>query len=405
MSKFFLTYDSSAILYGDLIADINAACDYKEKIQEPDLYRYFLNFLVALVNDRPLTLIDSDFSKAELNSLNISGVNVPTRINAYQLGGVKELIDKVINSRSSITFYTSGTTGQPKKITHSVANLIRNVRRSEKHADDIWGFAYNPTHMAGVQVFLQALLNGNQIINLFNISKQDVLSKIKEFRISHISATPTFYRLLVPVDESFDSVTNITFGGEKSDSMLYDLASAIFPNAKIHNIYASTEAGTLFSTNGSEFFIPNSIRHLVKIVEGEIFIHSSLLGSSDSLILNNDYFATGDIVEWVDEEKGVFRFKNRKNELINAGGYKVNPYEVEDAIRTLSGVMDVHVYGKDNSVIGKILCADIVFSDNEIPTEREIRLSLSEKLQDFKIPRKIKIVEKLETTRTGKLKR
>ena len=59
-------------------------------------------------------------------------------------------------------------------------------------------------------------------------------------------------------------------------------------------------------------------------------------------------------MEWVDETAGLFRFKSRRNELINVGGYKVNPNEVEKEITAVAGVLQAVVYGKVNSVLGNV---------------------------------------------------
>jgi acyl-coenzyme A synthetase/AMP-(fatty) acid ligase len=111
------------------------------------------------------------------------------------------------------------------------------------------------------------------------------------------------------------------------------------------------------------------------------------------------------LIEWVDEKSGLFRFKSRKNELINVGGYKVNPGEVEEVINSLDGIRQSLVYGKPNSVLGNVLCAEVQLNEGAILNELEIRKALKGKLQDFKIPRRIKFVENFTLTRTGKLKR
>ena len=87
------------------------------------------------------------------------------------------------------------------------------------------------------------------------------------------------------------------------------------------------------------------------------------------------------------------------------GGYKVNPGEVEDVISAIDGVMQVLVYGKANSVLGNVLCADIQLEAGSELTNVDIKKALASQLQDFKIPRRIKFVEQFELTRTGKLKR
>ena len=117
------------------------------------------------------------------------------------------------------------------------------------------------------------------------------------------------------------------------------------------------------------------------------------------------YYHTGDIIEWINQEERLFKFKSRKNELINVGGYKVNPGEDENVILRMNGIQQALVYGKTNSVLGNILCAEIKIEPNVNLTELEIRQYLSGMLQDFKIPRKIKFVESFSMTRSGKLKR
>ena len=89
--------------------------------------------------------------------------------------------------------------------------------------------------------------------------------------------------------------------------------------------------------------------------------------------------------------------------MINVGGYKVNPSEVEDVIRCIDGVRDVSVYALANSVLGNIVASDIVI-DTDI-SEADIRKALQGILQNFKIPRVIKFVKSIEKTRTGKIKK
>ena len=90
--------------------------------------------------------------------------------------------------------------------------------------------------------------------------------------------------------------------------------------------------------------------------------------------------------------------------MINVGGYKVNPLEVEETIRNIEGIQDVRVFSKKNSVLGSIIFCEIVKTNTQLE-EAAIRSFLQGKLQEFKIPRMIKFVDKLSTTHTGKVKR
>ena len=391
--------------YDDLLRSLNEGTAYYPYYKTSDVYSYFVNLIKAIASGQPLVLLDSDISPSEIDGLDESKVNVAESIAPTSFQDMDEVVAAVQNSKSEITIFTSGTTGQPKKVVHSIATLTRSVRIGERYKGQIWAYAYNPTHMAGLQVFFQAFENQNTLVNVFNQSREYVYQQIHEKGITHISATPTFYRLLLPFEQAYESVIRVTLGGEKSDQHLYDFIMKIFPNAKINNVYASTEAGSLFAAKGDCFQIPKVIKDKFKVVDDELLIHKSLLGSSDSFKFTDDYYHSGDLIEWVDEAQGLFRFKSRKNELINVGGYKVNPGEVEAAIQDIEGVRQAMVYGKANSILGNVLCADVVLEPGFTLTELDIKKVLSSQLQDFKVPRRIKFVEEISLTRTGKMKR
>ena len=359
----------------------------------------------ALAAGMPLTLIDSDINASEIDGVSEEDINVKKTFEAKSYSSMDDVVAALKQSQSEITIFTSGTTGQPKKVVHSISTLTRAVRLGERYAGQIWAYAYNPTHMAGLQVFFQAFENQNTLVNVFGKSREEVYQQIADKQITHISATPTFYRLLLPFEKPYESVIRVTLGGEKSDQHLYHAIGKIFPNAKINNVYASTEAGSLFAAKGDCFQIPEAIRDKFKVVDDELLIHNSLLGSSESFKFTDDFYHSGDLIEWVDKEAGLFRFKSRKNELINVGGYKVNPGEVENAIMAMEGVRQTLVYGKANSILGNVLCADVQLEEGFALTELDIKKTLDAQLQDFKIPRRIKFVEEMSLTRTGKLKR
>lgn len=393
----------------ELIADIKAVDTYSPYCISRSYYEIFKHLIVSLLWEKEIVLLDSDFSINEIEKL-LGPIEIESNaeslreFNRPDFYSKDELIDllKSTSKSWSITLFTSGTTGLPKKVKHTFETITRFVKANKKRSENVWGFAYNPTHMAGIQVFFQALLNGNQIVNLFSLSKDEICRSIDEFSITNISATPTFYRLLVPTYKSFPTITRITSGGEKIDENIIRHLNVAFPNAKITNVYASTEAGTLFASDGDVFSIKSEISHLIQIVNDEIIIHRSLMGETGTII--DQWYRTGDIIEVVCNNPLRFRFLSRKNDMINVGGYKVNPVEVEDVMRSIPGITDVLVFSKKNSVLGNIICCEIVSSNRTIE-EQHIRSILRNKLQEFKIPRIIKFVDKLETTRTGKIKR
>lgn len=407
-SDLFFSCNNKEITYEELIIDINEKEVFKRYIVEIDPYKIILNLVHSLVNGLKVELLDNNFSKEEMKNLGIelSELNKEIKIENKKAKNYDELI-KIIDSQKEnweLTLYTSGTTGRPKKVIHNLEMISRGVKFSEKHKYDIWGLAYNLTHFAGLQVFFQAFYNKNPIIYLFNLDKKEVEEKFIKYKITNISATPTYYRSIIPyLNKPITTVKKITMGGERYDQTIEKTLKDKFPNAIIKNVYASTEAGSLFSADGEVFHISTRIKDKVKINEdNELMIHKSLLGESDSLNIIDNWYKTGDIVEQVDEEH--LKFVSRKTEMINVGGYKVNPHEVENEIKKINGIIDVLVSSKENKITGNILIAEIMIDDriSEKEMEKEINKILKDKLQPWKIPRIIKFVKELEKTRTEK---
>lgn len=403
--KYFIVDESSQLQknFTDFLEDIYVNNYYCKVYRYANFYEYFINLIRALINNKNIVLIDTDFTNQEIATLDLTNdidkteiINEPAAVRDE-----KELLNKIKNSRSKITLFTSGTTGIPKQIDHTIASLTRMVKQDKKYEHNIWGLAYNPTHMAGVQVLLQATLNSNSIIYLFNNQIDEVAAAIKKYRITHLSATPTFYRILVSLKDHFNSVKRVTLGGEKSEPKLYTELEKMFPNAKINNIYASTELGALFVSNDDIFSVPDSIRDKIRVTESELEIHPDLAAH----LKITDWYKTGDLVEVIQQTPLLFRFKNRKTEMINVGGYKVNPHEIEEAVRNFTEIEDVRVYGKANSVLGYILCMDYTKKSGHQIDNKKIKDRLFDLFQNFKVPRIIKEVVTIEKTRTGKISR
>ena len=224
---------------------------------------------------------------------------------------------------------------------------------------------------------------------------------LRKYKCNSISATPTFYRNFIFIsNEKNLNLKFVTFGGEKFDNDLLLKAKNKFPNAKIRNIYASTEVGSLLSGINDSFTIPPNLKKVIKISENNhLMIHRSLLQEKN---VNDEWYDTNDIVSI--NKNGTFKILSRESDFINVGGYKVNPLEVESLILKVQGVLDVCITARENSVIGNILVANIRkdknYSEDEL--KKSILKILKNELQYFKIPRLFKFVDKIERNRTGK---
>lgn len=392
-NEFYFSDQDNSISYGFLFNEMGQGNVHTSKAFK-NTADFLVNFLKALAHNVDITLVDP-LNPADGNDAIIA-------VSSIEIDSFEQFNHLIKNSNSQVSLFTSGTTGQPKKITHTVKNLIREVRVGAKYESNVWGFAYNPTHMAGLQVLFQAMLNKNTLVDIFSKGKNEIIELVDQKKISNISATPTFYRFLLPIKNELLSVKNVSLGGEKSDEKLIESIQKAFPKARVFNIYASTEAGTIFSSHGAYFQLKENTKDFVKVVDNELFIHNNLLGKNDNL--NLEWYPTGDLIEWVDQENKIFKFRSRKNEMINVGGNKVNPHHIEEILTGIKGVESCLVYGMPNTLLGNLIAADIVLQDQSI-TDIDLKKHLRSVLEPFEIPRKINFVESLEITRTGKLKR
>lgn len=410
MAVFFKDFKKNqSVLWDDIIDDIKTSLFYNPYCKSDDFAVVFKQIILSLLIGEEIILLDSDFSDSELEELtgNKNYNKFIRSIENYKLPSFNSKEDLIIklcqpSKKWRITMFTSGTTGLPKKVSHSFNSITRFVKISKNYENNIWGFAYHPTHMAGMQVFFQALLNGNTVVRLFGLNNHEVFAEIKANDITHISATPSFYKLLLPTENKLPSVIRVTSGGEKLNTKIFLQLQNVFPNAKFTNVYASTEAGTLFASENDVFKIRTEVEGLVRVVNNELVIHNDLMGVAG--FIDGEWYYTGDLVDVVSSKPLQFRFISRKSEMVNVGGFKVNPHEVEEVILDYDGVKNTRVYSKSNSVLGNIICCEIVLYNTNIK-EANLRSYLKTKVQEFKIPRIIKFVDKLSTTNTGKIKR
>jgi acyl-coenzyme A synthetase/AMP-(fatty) acid ligase len=305
------------------------------------------------------------------------------------------------NAHAEVVLSGSGTSGSPTQVAHTLQSLMRAVVVSPRHRDDVWGLAFNPSHIAGVQVYLQALANANTIVNLWGFDSGEIIRRCKIWGVTHISATPTFYRLLLPLSEPLPSIRSVSIGGESANERLMVQLREAFPAARLHNIYASTEAGTLLMSDSTDFLLSGPAAANLRIVNNRLWVHQSLLGAFAG---TSEWYDTGDIVETSATDPRRFRIVGRARTRINVGGEKVHPYEVESVLMEHPAISTARVFGLPNSVTGELLAAEVVAREPR-PSEAEIRAFLLHHLPTYKIPRILRFLEQLPLTRTGKVSR
>lgn len=406
------------ISYADLLSGLsNAAFALRPLCQPASTADALRQITAAVALDTELTLFDTDFGPREIEALGFAMARLnqaETKSASREVTAVDLASLAAGKSRARLGLFTSGSTGLPKLVWQSVSNLARAVKVSPRRAEAVWALAYNPTHIAGIQVYLQALANGCTLVDVYGLDRAATLAALDRYNVTHLSGTPSFYRLLLPVDRPLPAVKSVTLGGESADAPLLARLAALFPNARIHNVYASTEAGTLLVAEGDTFAIAHGLEDKVVLREGKLTVHRSLLGEFAGGAAAGDWYDTGDVVEIVSEQPLRFRIIARERDWVNVGGSKVNPHEVEAVLGEHTGVAQVRVFGRKNSVMGNILCAEVVlakpkdggrWAEDGPVTEANLREFASARLQPFKVPRMIRFVDVLATTRTGKLSR
>ncbi len=380
--------------YSELLEDLSNKDYIFNEINFDDPYEFFLDIIFSMINGLQILI-----SKEKNPIKDKKSIKVKKRT----FSSLEDVFMKIEENKKDfrLSMFTSGTTGKPKKISHSFNTLARNLKKSDRFSDNIWAFAYNPTHFAGIQVFLQGFFNKNSFIYIFDSNKESIPSILLENKVNSISATPTFFRFILPFFKKENRyLKNITLGGERSEEQLINKIHNIFPDAKIRNIYASTEAGTLFKAEGEIFEISENIKEMIFFTEeNELVISKDLLGEFG---YEDKWFFTGDIVEKIDENH--FRFLHRKSDIINIGGYNVSPHNIEKYLRKFDEILDVRVYGKTNKLIGNLLCAEIKIRDKRMKDdiEKDIYVKMNRDFEKYEIPRLISFVDEIKKTDTGK---
>ena len=321
----------------------------------------------------------------------------------YRFSSYDDIIKYFNSNQKTLNFNieTSGTTSTPKIISVKLENCIRYVKTNRSsNLIRFWGMGYPAGSYASTQVFFQSFMNKETIIYLYGTDFKSLDNLFSKYRITNLSCTPTFLSMmLINMNSVYPTVSKITTGGEKMKDNLIDSFKKTFVNAEYVNIYASTETGSLLYSNSELFSIPEKYKEFIKVEEGTLRVHKSYLNFSSDIKVENGWFNTNDIVEWVNDTQ--FRFISRSNGFLNTGGYRVSPTEIEETILKIKNVNDVHVYGKPNSLLGTIVCADVIGKNIDSKIIKSDMMKLTDK---HKIPQIIRIVDTFEFVSNGKKK-
>jgi acyl-CoA synthetase (AMP-forming)/AMP-acid ligase II len=317
---------------------------------------------------------------------------------------------KILNS--GLILFSSGTTGVPKMMFHVFDNIFNVFRDNVKRQRQIRVLLFLMfDHIGGINTLLNFLKDGSTVIIPDNRSPDYVCDLIFKYGINVLPTTPTFLNLILLDDNDLKnrlkSLKLITYGTERMHQSLLLKIKHLLPHVKLLQTFGTSETGILKTSSkasDSLYFKIEDDRYEYKIINSILFIKSNLnisgyLNSSNEKFDRDGWYNTGDMVS-IDEE-GFIKIIGRVNEVINVGGLKVLPEEVELVLLDFQSVADCLVYGKLNSITGNVVCAKIVLHKDfkhfdEIELKSKIKSFCRLKLDKYKIPTKIEFVDQLE---------
>jgi acyl-coenzyme A synthetase/AMP-(fatty) acid ligase len=315
--------------------------------------------------------------------------------------------------------FTSGTTGRPKIVVHTLASLTGPLDDGLVVAKDaVWSTFYDIRRYGGLQILLRALLGGgSMVLSQLREPVAEFLVRAQQSGVTHISGTPSHWRraLMTPAARAF-SPRYVRLSGEVADQAILNQLAAAFPASEIAHAFASTEAGVAFDVRDGLAGFPASLigqpgaKADMRVVDGSLRIRSArtasrYLGDAHRLADADGFVDTGDMLELRGDR---YYFAGRREGIVNVGGEKVHPEEVEAVINQHQAVRMSRVRGRSSRITGAIVVADVVLRPGAGPLETirdDILAACRQALPPHKVPATLTEVAGLDVTESGKLVR
>ena len=313
------------------------------------------------------------------------------------------MIDNLREKNSSgLILFSSGSTGKPKAMIHNLDTLIDSFKDKKEKSMNMLVFLMFD-HIGGLNTVFNALCMGACLIIPKIKDAKTICELIEKYKIMVLPSSPTFLNLILISEEyknyDLSSLRMITYGTETMPQSLLLKLKEVFPKVKFLQTFGTSETGistTSSKSSNSLFMKLEDINGEYKIVENELWLRSKTqvlgyLNASMDSFTSDGWFKTGDLVE-VDGE--YIKIIGRAKEVINVGGQKVLPAEVESIILEMEEISDCMVYAEQNAITGQTVVCDVVLNKNIENIKKRVRVFCKDRLDAYKIPTKVNVVDK-----------
>lgn len=318
------------------------------------------------------------------------------------------------NGKAGLILFSSGTTGAPKAMIHELDNLVDTYQgKRGKNMTFLIFLMFD--HIGGLNTLLNCIAMGVTMVFPIKRDPDHVCELIEKYQVNVLPTSPTFLNLIL-IGESqnkydLSSLRMITYGTEPMQESLLIKLKGVFPRVRFLQTFGTSETGisqTTSKSSDSTYLKIDDPKTEIKIVDGELWIRSKTqimgyLNASMERFTEDGWFKTGDLVE--EAEDGYIKIVGRNKELINVGGEKVLPSEVESVLFQMPDLIDCMVYGEQNPITGMMVVAKVLFKTPMKPSEakKAVTLFCVDKLDRYKIP--AKVIQMTESEYTDRFKK
>jgi acyl-CoA synthetase (AMP-forming)/AMP-acid ligase II len=320
------------------------------------------------------------------------------------------IIDDIRGKENAgLVLFSSGSTGKPKAMVHNLDHLVASYLQ-KKGKSLVFLVFLMFDHIGGLNTLLNCLVMGACIVIPESRDPEEIAELVERYKINVLPASPTFLNLMliagVKNTHDLGSLRMITYGTEPMPESLLLKLKENFPKVKFLQTFGTSETGiikTVSKSSESTFLKFDDPDQEHKIVNGELWLRSKTqimgyLNHSMESFTDDGWFKTGDLVE--ETANDYLKIIGRAKEVINVGGEKVLPAEIESVVLELPFVRDCIAYGVPNIVTGQIVAVNVTLKENIEMAEMKklIKTHCSSKLDKYKVPVKINVIDKLSVS-------